>query len=207
MAISDSELGGLYTLCGMGKIPITGGPSGALRSPIAITVCMDTSGSNVATPSTGVMSLTSIFITAGQTITNINYQSGFLSSESGGSHLWYALYDDGRGSSTAGQLALLGQTADQTGAATLAANTNLGLSLILPYRTTYSGLYYVGFMCVATGMPNLVTKNLGSSLAIQIGNSAGAFISGTAGSGLLNLAPNPSGAITATTNMNFAYVS
>jgi len=204
MAISNAELIQILSLTGTGKVPLTGGPAGTLKSTISETMPFE-AAVTATQPTTGVMDLTAIYLTIGQTITNINYVSG-STAESGGSNLWYALYDDGRGSATAGQLALLGQTASQTGAAALAANTNLGLSLNTPYITTYTGIYYLAFMCVGTP-PTLAGVLRASTAAITIASSTGAFYSGTAGSALTGSAPNPSGAVTGTARTEYAYVS
>jgi hypothetical protein len=155
----------------------------------------------------GTLYLFPIYIALGCTISNINFVSG-STAESGGSHLWFALYDDGRAAPT-GKLALLGQTADQTGAAAFAANTNLGLSLLTPYTTLYGGIYHVGFQCVATGMPALTCLNRGSVAAIQIASSTGAFVGGGIVSGVSSgNAPNPSGTTSAAFGFTYyAYLS
>lgn len=205
MAISNAEINQLLAIAGRGKMPLTGGPATNLKSCITETTPFDYCCSTMS-PATGVMSLTSIFLVQNQVITNINFAS--IGAESGGTHLWYALYDDGRGSATANQLYLLAQTPDQTGAAALGANTNLGLSLNIPYTTTYTGIYYLGFMCVASGMPTLVGTIHGSASTTQIASAGtGSMYSGTAGSGLTSQAPSPSGTVTATSSCFYAYVS
>lgn len=205
MSISNIEQIQIFEDTGVGKMPLTGGPSTNLKSPIAQTLPFECAVS-VITPSTGVMNVTSIYLTAGQTISNINFVSG-STAEGTGTHLLFCLYDDGRSSTTVNQLALLGQTADQTGAAALAANTNLGLALITPYITTYSGIYYVGFICAATTMPTLAGITRGSTASITVASATGAFYSGTAGSSLTNQAPNPSGTVTVSAATIYAYVS
>jgi len=203
--ISGKDEIALWGMMGAGKMPVTGGPSGALRAAIGQTLPLETfTGNSSLSISTGVMSLSPIFLVAGQVITNINFIS--TTAESGGSHLWFAIYDDGRGSATAGQLALLGQTLDQTGAAAFPATTNLGLSLMVPFTTTYSGFYYLAIMCVGT-TPVLRGTLLASTASIQIGSTTGAFIGGTAGSSLTNMAPNPSGAVSMSRQIIYAYVS
>jgi hypothetical protein len=205
MSLSSAELGQVLSVSGVGKLPITGGPSSLLKAPIAQTMPFEAAVSAV-TLTTAVCSACPIYLPQGVTISNINFVSG-STAESGGSHLWYALYDDGRGSTTANQLALLGQTADQTGAAAFGANTNLGLSLITPYATTYTGYYYVAICCVGT-TPTLAGVIRASTAAIQVSAQAtGAVYGGTFGSGLTNQAPSPSGAVTATGFTAYAYVS
>ena len=183
---------------------MTGGPSTNLKSTIAQTMPFEIAGSNnsVISPSTGVMNLTAILIPGGQTIANINFISS-ASVSVGGTHLWFALYDDGRGSSSAGQLALLGQTNDNGGN----MGGNVGLSLLTPYTTTYSGIYFLGFMCTAaTQMPQLAGSARNGTATIQVSPYV-TFSSGTAGSGLTNQAPNPSGAVTSNASNIYAYIS
>jgi hypothetical protein len=207
MTIGNGEIAQIFQN-GMGINPITGGPAGSLKSVIAVTIpykiCVSSPG-----PSSGVMDLTAIFIPVGQTISNINFVTAGTGA-TGPTHWWFALYDDGRGSSTAGQLALLGQTADQTSTA-MAANTNFGLALFTPWVTQYTGIYYIGYMqTVSTTMATL-TGSLrgggGTASVILSSNCTSSFYSGTAGSGLTNQAPNPSGAITVSARTEFAYVS
>jgi len=198
MAISNAELISLYGQLGIGKMPVTGGPAGNFRSSIAQTTPIEAI-QNTVTPATGTMYLASIYLNAKQTITNINFIS--VAAESGGSHLWFALYDDGRGSSSAGQLALLGQTADQTGAAAFGSNTNLGLSLLAPYTTTYNGTYYVAFQYVGSSL-----TLWGNSLA-GMPTSVGAFYNGIVASVSSGNAPNPSGSPATTTIGLYAYLS
>lgn len=205
MSISDNEIAQILSTFGTGRLPVTGGPAGTLKSAIAQTMPYEaTTGTAIA--STGVMDLSAIYLPIGATITNINYINNNIA-EATGTHLWFALYDDGRGSSVAGQLACLGQTPDQTGAAAFGASVNLGLSLIFPVTTTYSGIYYVAFMCAAGTLPNLAGIVRASTASIQLAASAGALLSGTAGSGLTTTAPNPSGTVTISNRTQYAYVS
>ena len=194
----------MLQLAGVGKNPLTGGPASSLKPTIAVTMPYEIAAQNVAI-SSGQMTLTSIYLAANQTVSNINFVSSGTA-ESGGSHLWFALYDDGRGSTTANQLALLGQTADQTGAAAFAANTNLGLALNSPVITTYTGIYYVAIMCVGT-TPTLAGLARFSTATIQTGTSLGTNLSMNVGSGLTTTAPNPSGGAPYSNATLFAYVS
>ena len=205
MSLSNAEFGQIYE-AGLGILPLVGGPAATLKSTIANTIPYRIATSSLS-PSTGVMDLTAIFLPAGQTITNINYVTG-TTAANGPTHWWFALYDDGRGSSSSGQLALLGQTADQTSTA-MAASTNFGLALITPWVTQYAGIYYLGYLqTVSTTMASLVGVGRGSTAGIILSsNCTSSFYSGTAGSGLTNQAPNPSGAITVSTRTEFAYIS
>lgn len=204
MSLSNAELIQIFEDTGVGKLPLTGGPSGTLKSTISQTMPLEASVS-ACQPATGVMDLTAIYLTTGQTITNINFVTGSTAAGTP-THTWFALYDDGRGSATSGQLALLGQTADQ-GSGAVAANTNLGLSLITPWTTQYTGIYYVAFMNSGTTVPTLSGVIRASSASIALAAAAGALYSGTAGSSLTATAPSPSGAVTVSTRTEYAYVS
>jgi hypothetical protein len=206
MSLSNAEIISIFAMTGVGRTPFTGGPAGSLKSTIAQTIPweMCSTGGPPAL-SSGTMLLSSIYIATGQIISNINFISS-NTAESGGSHLWFALYDDGRGSSTAGQLALLGQTADQTGAAAFGANANLGLSLLTPYTTTYSGIYFIGAMCVATTTPFLIGNQRFSSATVPITPATNCCFCCLGPSGLTNLAPS---SITVSSSFYafYAYVS
>jgi len=201
MSLSNTEYG--QVLQWTGKLPLYGGAS--FRTPIGMTASYECSVSQCQ-PATGVMDLTAIFLTQGQTIAGINYVSG-TTAASGPTHLWFALYDDGRGSTTAGQLALLGQTSDN-GSVAVPANTWLALGLVSPWVTQYTGIYYVAFLqTVSTTMSTLAGVIRGTTASIQLSsNCANSFHSMTAGSGLTNLAPSPSGALTISTRSEFVYV-
>lgn len=207
MSISNNELIALFGATGYGRIPITGGPASSLKPSIAQTCPLEHSAPSIQ-PATGTLQLTAIYLTANQTISNINFLSG-TTAEATGTHLWFALYDDGRGSSTANQLALLGQTPDQTGAAAFAANTNLGLALITPYTTQYSGIYYVGVMCAAGTTPQLFGNTRTSTASIQLASTTSSTFthSMTAGSSLTANAPHPSGVLSFSAQVYYAYLS
>jgi len=202
MSISNAEVIRLYGLLGIGKIPSLGGPASLQTPSIAQTHPLETL-TGTQTPLSTRMYLSSIYINTNQTIRNINYISS--GAESGGSHLWFALYDDGRSSTVSGQLGLLGQTADQTGATAFGANTNLGLALSYPILTTYTGIYYVALMCAASQTPGLASMTIAGSLTTA--SASGSYFGGTAGTSLTTSAPDPSGAIAAVSRMNYAYVS
>jgi len=204
MALSGTEIATIIAMLGTGKLPYSGGPAASLSPSIAQTIPWEIASTAFA-PSTGVMYLSAIYLNAGQTVKNINYVT--VGAATGPTHLLFALYDDGRSSTSANQLGLLAQTADQ-GSAAINANTNIGLSLILPYTTSYSGLYYTAFVCaVATTMPTLQSSGGTSAIGTQISPSAANFLSMSAGSSLTSSAPNPSGAITSLSTFVYAYVS
>lgn len=207
MAISGAEIGQIFSMMGLGKFPASGGPSSNYPL-IAQTTPFEIAVSNTVALSTGVAQFSAIYLLAGTTITNINYIS--VGAESGGSHLWFALYDDGRGSTSSAQFALLQQTSDQTGAAAFAANTNLGLSLITPYTTTYTGIYYVAIMCAGT-TPTLMGSPANGSTgggSPNLSSTTNSYVSFTAGAGLTNAAANPSGTVvSAKSIVPYAYLS
>ena len=202
MAISNAELGQIFQMTGLGfNVPYsTPKPFIASTYPLIATSGAFATGS-------GQPYFNPIYIIANQTISNITYISG-SQAESGGTHLWYALYDDGRSSTTAGQLALLRQTADQTGATAFAANTALSLSLLTPYTTTYTGIYYVAFMCAFATLGPSLLQCLKNNVVFQYAAAANAINGGTiAAAGLTSQASNPSGAISGVGQCHFAYVS
>jgi hypothetical protein len=204
MSISNAEILQIYSLTGLGKSPVNLGATIG-KNPIAQTMPVEATVSTV-TPATGVMDLTAIYLVAGQTISSIAFLT--VGAATGPTHWWFALYDDGRGSSTAGQLALLGQTPDQVAGA-LGANTAIPLSLITPWITQYTGIYYIAFLLtVSTTMATLAGLTKVSTAGIQLSlNCANSFHSLTAGSGLTNAAPNPSGALTISTRTEYGVVS
>ena len=202
--LSNVEFGKFLQVSGLGKMPAFGGPAASLKPSIAQTVPYETTSQQNTSVTSGVMELTPIMLTSGIWISNINFVSG-TQAESGGTHLWFALYDDGRSSTVSGQLGLLGQTADQTGATAFGANTNLGLALSYPILTTYTGIYYVALMCAASQTPGLASMTIAGSLTTA--SASGSYFGGTAGTSLTTSAPDPSGAIAAVSRMNYAYVS
>jgi hypothetical protein len=203
MAINTGEFAQIYQQTGCGILPLTGGPATSLKSTIGMSMPFQIAVGNVG-PASGVMGLSGITLSLGQTISNINY--AITTAATTPTHYWYALYDDGRGSTTANQLALLGQTADQLTAA-VSANTMIGLSLTVPWVTQYSGIYFLAVMCTAAASPGWAgtSKTQASFVVSSLGTSS--FLSSTAGSGLTTNAPNPSGALSVRPGMEFAYVS
>jgi len=202
MSISNAELVQIFSLVGV-KLPLTGGPAGTLKSAIAQTMPYDFCGT--VTPTQANMILTPIYVTQGQVITSINMVT--VGAATTPTHTWWALYDDGRGSSTANQLALLGQSADQAAGA-IGANTNLGLALLSPYTTTYTGIYYVAWYNSGTTAPTMAGFAITSTASIQIAGAAtGALYRGTIAVTATAAAPNPSGAVSAGTIGIFAYIS
>lgn len=147
-------------------------------------------------PTSATMTVTGIFLAAGQIVTGITFVSA-ATAESGGSHLWYALYKS--------DLTLMAQATDNTGAAAIAANTAFRMALTAPQTCPYSGLYYLAFCCVGT-VPTLLC--LTSAVANGLGSITGMtpIVAATSSAGLVGTAPNPAGALTAITQCLYAFV-
>lgn len=205
MSLSNIELATIFAMTGVGKMPYAGGPAASLSPTIAQTLPLETC--NFATgPISGAMHCQPLWLNSGVTIKNINYITGSTPA-TGPTHLFYALYDDGRSSSSAGQLGWLAQTADQLSAA-IAANTNIGLALTSPYTTTYTGIYYVAFLCtVSTTMPTLLGSGGATYPSIACAANTGALVSSRTSSSALTAPPSPSGAMIGLGQFNYAYLS
>jgi hypothetical protein len=201
MSVTTNEKYSLLGDLGVGKVAYS-----ATYPVISQTISFEV-GSDSNTPSSGVMLLLATYLPIATTITYITFVS-VGTAESSGTHLWYALYDDGRGSTTSGQLALLRHTADQTGATAFVANSALSLALISPYVTKYSGIYYVAFMCAASTVPTLFSTSTQTPTVPSIPIvSSGATCACTAGSSLTYPPPNPSGSLSNSGILYYAYVS
>ncbi len=144
--------------------------------------------SAVFAPTSGTMTMTGIWLPAGKIVSGISFCSG-STAESGGSHLWYALYKS--------DLTFMAQSADAVGAAAFAANTLLREPLTAPVTLPYSGLYYLAFCCVGT-IPTLLnvlaatvnaTGNITGMTPIVAATSTASLNTGTA--------PAPAGTLTA----------
>jgi hypothetical protein len=103
------------------------------------------SSSTLTAPTSGALRLDAIWLPAGMLVTSIGYFAGTTAADTP-LNQWFALYDKLK--------VLRGVTADDTTVA-WAANATKKLALATAYRTTYSGLYYVGFCVVATAVPTL----------------------------------------------------
>ncbi len=155
--------------------------------------------SAVAAPASGTMQMTSIMLPAGRVVTGISFVSG-STAESGGTHLWFALY---RGDN----LALLAQSTDDTAAAAFAANTMLRKALTTPQTLPYSGLYYLAYCSTnsAGAQPTLIniTSPIGNNNGITTAASAMTPTTcGTSTTGLAASAPSTAAAL-ATGLINF----
>lgn len=135
-------------------------------------------------------------------VTSITFASG-TTALSGGTHLWFALYDD--------KLNLLAQTADDT-APTWAANAEKNMELTEPYKLPAfpspnnvndepPAFYYVGICVAATTPPTLRATGADGT----VGARAPALF-GRSSTGLTTTPPNPAAAITANDGWAWAAV-
>jgi hypothetical protein len=165
-------------------------PTGALFENMSRTVPM--AGSATAS---GTLRMTSIWLPAGLTVTNIVIVNG-ATAEAGGSNAWAALFDSSRN--------LLRQSTSETGAGAIAASVIHTFALSSTFVTTYSGLHYVGVNVVASTMPSIFAVTV---LVATYTGLAPILCGNTTDTGLTGTAPNPAGAITAATTMMYCYVT
>jgi hypothetical protein len=125
---------------------------------------------------TGVMTSVPIFLSAGDTVTNLSFVSGATAAGTP-TAWWFALYD------TQATPALLEQTADQATAA-WAANTVKTLALADPYVVARTGVHWAACMVTATTPPTL----LGAIVARPVVTGE-ANLSQSSGSSLTTTAP------------------
>jgi hypothetical protein len=184
-----------------GAILPVGGALGT--APFAQTFDRRFALSTVFAPTSGTITMTGIWLPAGSVVTGITFVSG-STPESGGSHLWYALYK-GNAPLGATSYSLMAQCTDVTGAAAFGANTALREALTTPQVCPYSGLYLIGFCCVGT-VPTLL--NITAATVNANGNITGMtpIVASTADAGLTNAAAATLGAQTAITQSLYAFV-
>jgi hypothetical protein len=139
--------GGLFARDGSGYVgaliesPSTGGaPTGAIAETVP-----RWSLSSTASPASGNLYLTGVWLQVGQKVTSITFMSGTTAAISP-THWWFALVDK--------NFKLQGHTADQTTTA-WAATTAKTVALVTPYTATYTGMYYLGFMMTASTLVNV----------------------------------------------------
>ena len=142
--------------------------------------------------STGRMNLVAIDMEAGTLCTSITFYS-LTTALSGGTAQWFALYDSAR--------ALLRQTVDDTNVAwgATAAKT---LALTSTFRTTYTGLHYLGIMVAASTVPSLSCIATGAIIP-----SIAPIMGGTSDTGLTTTAPANAAAITYQSAQPYAHVN
>jgi len=197
MATSPTEEAQLIAQAGSVVPPVA--PSGVATQPFAQTFDRRLATGTVAAPATGVLNLTSIWLPAGKIVTGITFVSG-STAQSGGTHLWYALYRS--------DLVFLAQSADNTAAAAMAANTALRQTLTTAQTLPYSGMYYLGFMCTNSAGAQPTLTCVVAATVNSNGNIAGMLpiVAATSTGSLTTTAPNPAGALTTIAQTFYAFV-
>ena len=132
MSISPQEEAQLVAQTGSTMLP--SGAASLVTQPFAQTFDRRLATSAVFATTSGTLTLAAIWLPAGKLVTGITFVSG-STAESGGTHLWYALYK--------GDLTFMAQSTDDTGAAAFAANTALRKALTAAQTIPVSGLYYL----------------------------------------------------------------
>lgn len=193
MSLTPAEESRIAMFAAGAMLPAGGGLGTA---PYAQTFDRRFALSTVFAPTSATLTVTGIWLPAGSVVTGITFVSG-STAESGGSHLWYALYKN--------DLTFLAQSADDTGATSFGANTAFRKALTAAQTCPYSGLYYLGFCCVGT-VPTLL--NVTAATVNANGNITGMtpVVAATSSSGLTGTAPSPAGALTAITQALYAFV-
>lgn len=158
---------------------------------------------NIAIAASGTIMVTAIYIPADVTVSTLNFASG-STAEATGTHAWMALYRPGNPAVT-GDLRLLGQSTNDTGAAAIGANVIFTKTLATPIKITGGGLHYIGISVTATAMPTAAgatATNAGSGfLAIT------PWVTATGGTALAGVAPDPMPALSASTAQPYLYVT
>lgn len=93
----------------------------------------------------GTLRMTAIALPAGVTVSSISFSTG-STGVTAPTNQWYGIFDDTR--------TLLGVTADGTNEAWNSVTVRTR-SLVTPYVTTRTGLYYLGILVVASTPPTL----------------------------------------------------
>ena len=176
--------------------------------PFAQTYDRRLANGTVFAPTSGTMYMTGIYLPAGAKVTGITFVSG-STAESGGTHLWYALYRQGNVQTAAATVAtLMAQTADDTGATSFAANTALRKTLATVQTCPYSGLYYLAFMCAQSAGATPTLLNIVAATVNSMGNIAGMtpVLAATADTGLTTTAPASTASLVPVVNCLYAFV-
>ena len=147
----------------------------------------------------GTMTMTAIWLPEGATVSGITFLSG-ATAESGGTNLWFALYTSA--------LALMAQSANDTGAAAFGANTALRKALTTPQKMTYSGLYYLAYMSTNSLGAQPALYNITNGGANANGSVTGMtpILAATSSTGQTTTAPATAGALTTITQALWACV-
>lgn len=195
MSISTAEMAKILALASGAVLPV-----GTVGTPFAQTFDRRLANGAVFAPTSGTMYMTGIWLPQGVVINGINWVSS-STGETGGTHLWSAVYSSA--------LALLGQSADNTGATAFAANTAFRQAMQTPVTIPSSGLYYLAFMCSqsAGGTPTLVNALLPTNANANGGiTGMTPILAATSSTGLAGTPPNPAGALTAIVHALYAFV-
>ncbi len=155
-------------------------------------------------PTSGTMTVTGIWLPGDMTVNGITFVSG-ATAESGGTNLWFALYSHNLNSGTS---TLMSQSANNTNATAFGANTAFRQALTTPQRLTYSGLYYLAFMCsqgagAVPALYNITNTGINANGSIT---GMTPIIAATADAALTTTAPTTMGTKTTITQALYAFV-
>lgn len=189
-----------YTDYGQGGANAFPLPVGTSGTPFAQTFDRRLVNNITFAPTTGTMYVTAIWLPAEMTVSGITFVSG-ATAESGGSHLFYALYSRNPVSAVC---TLMAQAADNGGGAAFGANTAFRMALTTAQKLTYSGFYYLAFACTGT-TPTLY--NITNTGINANGNIAGMTpILAASADAVTTTAPSTLGALTTVTAALYAFV-
>ena len=197
MSLSTAEEANLIAQASSAILPV--GTAGLATQPFAQTFDRRMAISAAFAPSTGVLTLTGIWLPAGKLVTGITFVSG-AQAEAGGTHLWYALYKN--------DLTFMAQATDNTGATAFGAGTAFRMALTAAQTCPYSGLYYLGFMCAQSAGTVPTLLNITSAVTNNLGSITGMtpIVAATSTGSLTTTAPSPAGALTTITQCLYAFV-
>jgi len=157
-------------------------PSGFLAESINRSICTET---NNAVPTlTGTLFMQAIWLTAGQTVSNISWHSA-TTAASVPTHWMFGLYSAAR--------ALLATSTDQLTTA-WAATTMKTLAMTVPYLVPTTGIYYIGMFMAATTI--ITSKGMTAKTGGQLAAAAPILHGATSDTGLTTTLPANAGAIT-----------
>lgn len=156
--------------------------SGFLAESIDRSLCTETN--NAAPTASGTLYMQGIWLTAGQTVSNISWHSA-TTAASVPTHWMFGLYSAAR--------ALLATSNDQTSTA-WAANTLKTLAMTTPYLVPTTGLYYIGMFMAATTV--ITSKGNTAKTGGQLAAAAPILHGATSDTGLTTALPANAGTIT-----------
>lgn len=156
---------------------LNGSPAGMLEENFSRWACT----TDLAGPTTQVMTSVAVPLQAGHVVSNITFKSGATAADTP-TNWFFALY------SSASTPALLAQTADQTSTA-WAANTAKTVALSAPQLITVPGVYYAAIMMKATATVSLIGRTVALAGASTGSVTGQKVLAQTSGSGLTATAP------------------